>query len=227
MHLIRKYGISFYWMVLAIHLFLVYSGAGSLRTLSKLVLIPLLALYLYASAEKAGRSMNLPAFAGLFFAFLGDLFLTRGGELYFLLGMAAFIGTHISNSIYFLKLQPFLFSKLRVSLIAAVVLVFISGAVIGKTGPALGNFKIPIMVYMIIISCMAIFAANTFNHTILKELATRYFIPGASLFVLSDAILAMNKFYYHESLADIAVMLTYGAAQCLLVMGFARRAGNR
>jgi uncharacterized membrane protein YhhN len=227
MNLIKKYGIQLFGIVLLAHLFFIYTDNADLRIVSKLLLLPLLALYLYASAEKAGRNMNLPAFAGLFFSFLGDLLLTQTGELYFLLGMAAFIGTHISNSIYFLKLQPLSLKKGGAALIAALLLTFISGAVIGKIGLVLGSFKVPIIVYMLIISCMAIFAANTYNHTILKNLAIRYFIPGAVLFVMSDGILALNKFYYHEQMLDLAVMLTYGLSQCLLVTGFSRRAGNR
>ena len=227
MNLIKKQGILLFAVVLVAHLFFIYNGQGDLRTLTKLLLLPLLALYLYASAEKAGRNMNLPAFAGLFFSFIGDLLLTQNGELFFLLGMAAFIGTHICNSIYFLKLQPLHFVKNNIALIAGFVLVIVSGAVMAKLGSSLGSFREPIILYMVIISCMAVFAANTFNHTVLKHLAIRYFIPGAGLFVLSDALLALNKFYYHETYLDIFVMLTYGAAQCLLVMGFSRRAANR
>ncbi len=171
--------------------------------------------------------MNLPAFAGLFFSFLGDLLLTQTGELFFLLGMAAFIGTHICNSIYFLKLQTLSFVKNPAVLIAAFLLVFVSGAVMGTLGASLGSFREPIILYMVIICCMAVFATNTYNHPVLKQLAIRYFIPGAALFVLSDALLALNKFAYHETYLDLAVMLTYGAAQCLLVMGFSRRAANR
>lgn len=227
MNLIKKNGILLFAVVLFAHLYFIYSGNSDLRMLSKLLLLPLLALYLYASAEKAGRTMNLPAFAGLFFSFLGDLLLTQTGELYFLLGMAAFIGTHICNSIYFLKLQRLSFVKNNAALIAGFVLVFVSGAVMGTLGNKLGNLREPIILYMAIICCMAVFAANTFNHPVLKQLAIRYFIPGAAFFVLSDALLALNKFYYHEAMLDLVVMLTYGVAQCLLVMGFSRRAANR
>ncbi len=227
MNFFKKRGILLFAVVLAAHLFFIYTENTALRTATKLLLLPILAVYLYLSAEKAGRNINLPAFAGLFFAFLGDLLLTRNGELFFLLGMAAFIGTHISNSIYFLRLYPLYLSKGWYAIMAAIILTFVSGAVIGKIGPALGSFKLPIIIYMVIISCMAILAANTYNHRFLKQLTLRYFITGAAVFVLSDGILALNKFYYHESLLDLAVMLTYGIAQCLLVMGFSRRAANR
>ncbi len=227
MNFIKKNGILLFAVILAAHLYFIYAGNTELRMATKLLLLPLLALYLYASAEKAGRDMNLPAFAGLFFSFLGDLLLTQSGELYFLLGMAAFIGTHIANSIYFLKLQPLSFVKNHPALMAAFILVLVSGIVMGSLGNSLGSFREPIILYMAIICCMAVFAANTYNHPVLQGLAIRYFIPGAALFVLSDALLALNKFLYHQAYLDLAVMLTYGAAQCLLVLGFSRRAANR
>ena len=223
---IKKYGLWLFAIVLLIHLFFIYAGNSQGRTVSKLLLIPLLIVYLYASAQKAGRTMNLPAFAGLFFAFLGDLLLNQTGELYFLLGMAAFIGTHICNSIYFLRLQRLDYVKNNAALLAGFILVVVSGAVMAKLSSSLGSFREPIILYMVIICCMAVFAANTFNHPVLKHLATRYFIPGAGLFVLSDALLALNKFYYHQPTLDLAVMLTYGLAQWLLVIGFSRRAAN-
>ncbi len=226
MHLIKKYGILLFGIVLLSHLFFMYNENTALRIFSKLWLLPILVCCLYASAEKAGRDINLPAFAGLFFAYFGDALLTQNGNLYFLLGMVAFIGTHISNSIYFLQLQPMSFVKNNAALIAGFVLVLVSGAVMGMLGNTLGGFREPIILYMVIICCMAVFATNTFNHPVLKHLAIRYFIPGAGLFVLSDALLALNKFYYQKPLLDIAVMFTYGLAQCLLVKGFSRRAAH-
>lgn len=226
MSLIKKYGVIIFAILLLLHCAFIYIGETELRTISKFLLIPFLVLYLLAATSKTQAGYNLPAYAGLFFAFLGDVLLSRSGEQFFLFGMLAFIGTHISNSIYFLKIQKLDFSKGRPMLFAAIILLIISSEVMSKTASLLEDFKVPIMLYMAIISVMAILAANTINHTQTKQLAVRFFIPGAGFFVLSDALLALNKFLYHEPSLDILVMLTYGAAQCLLVMGFSRRGAN-
>ncbi|MEJ0102592.1 MAG: lysoplasmalogenase family protein [Bacteroidota bacterium] len=42
---------------------------------------------------------------------------------------------------------------------------------------------------------------------------------GALLFVLSDTVLAVNKFYYPFMEAGIIIMATYGVAQLLIVQG--------
>jgi uncharacterized membrane protein YhhN len=42
---------------------------------------------------------------------------------------------------------------------------------------------------------------------------------GAVLFVVSDSLLAINKFYSSFELAGVLIMLTYGMAQLLIVTG--------
>lgn len=44
-------------------------------------------------------------------------------------------------------------------------------------------------------------------------------LAGAALFVLSDSVLAINKFYQSFELAGLLIMLTYGAAQYFIVKG--------
>jgi uncharacterized membrane protein YhhN len=158
----------------------------------------------------------------LLFSFAGDLLLTRSGEMFFLLGMLAFIGTHVCNSIRFLQLQD-LGGKNGNAVIAAIIILgVLSGIVFKVLQPNLGSFKWPILVYMCIISIMSIIATRIVNNPSAKAIAISCFIPGAALFVISDATLAVNKFLWHEPLVDMAVMLTYGTAQYCLVSGFAK-----
>ena len=49
--------------------------------------------------------------------------------------------------------------------------------------------------------------------------AARLMVAGALLFVLSDSILAIHKFYMPFALAGTMIMLTYGCAQYLIVQG--------
>ena len=67
---------------------------------------------------------------------------------------------------------------------------------------------------------MAILSANLADSIKYNHPAVHYFIPGAILFVLSDGLLAINKFNLQDPKMDIFVMLTYGLAQLYLVMGY-------
>ena len=52
--------------------------------------------------------------------------------------------------------------------------------------------------------------------------AGKLMMLGALLFVASDSILAINKFYQPFEMAGIYIMLTYGLAQLLITVGAAR-----
>jgi uncharacterized membrane protein YhhN len=49
------------------------------------------------------------------------------------------------------------------------------------------------------------------------------FIAGALLFVISDSLLAINKFYKPLPFAALFIMLTYCAAQYFIVRAFIHR----
>jgi uncharacterized membrane protein YhhN len=220
MSLIKKYGALLFLAILIAHCVCIYFEWGTLRTITKLLLLPVLIAYLWVHTGNRLHSLQFQVYAGLIFSFLGDLLLARPGEQFFLLGMLAFIGTHVCNSIYFYRLQPLRFSRAKEAWLALIVLLVVTVVVFGALNPYLGKFKLPILVYMLIISIMGILATNTVSNPTLKSLAVQYFIPGAALFVFSDGVLAMNKFYYHKPFVDIIVMLSYGYAQFLLVLGF-------
>jgi uncharacterized membrane protein YhhN len=46
---------------------------------------------------------------------------------------------------------------------------------------------------------------------------------GASFFVISDSLLAINKFYQPFAHAGILIMLTYCTAQYFIVQGFIKQ----
>ena len=218
--MIKKYGVLLYILLLILHCAFIYLGMSDLRTLSKILLVPFLLLYLSANKPTGDGKAEPLVYAGLIFSFLGDMILTRSGALFFLLGMLAFMGTHVCNSIFFYRQQKSRGQRGKGIWWALVLLAMLSAIVFFVLKPYLGSFQWPILFYMCIISGMAILATGIIDATASKKTATHCFIPGAFLFVISDALLAMNKFLWHEPLADILVMMTYGAAQYYLVKGF-------
>jgi uncharacterized membrane protein YhhN len=83
--------------------------------------------------------------------------------------------------------------------------------------PRLGDLKIPVLVYAAVISTMLITALHAFD--LKKQPWGIYCMYGAAYFVLSDSILAINKFHTHCNCASLLTMLTYGIAQGLIVWG--------
>lgn len=219
MHFVKKYGALIFLALLLAHLCCIYWGPAPWRTVSKLVLIPFLLLYLSASREGIVHPLVV---AGLVCSFAGDVFLAFSGEIFFLAGMFAFICTHVCNLAYFVKLRRAVTPSGGREFIPAMAgyMIVLGCYVMFHLFNHLGNLRVPIIVYMLIISAMAIAAAGTSLNALIRKAAVLYFMPGAALFALSDGILAMNKFAWHEPMADLAVMATYGAAQFCLVKGF-------
>jgi uncharacterized membrane protein YhhN len=83
--------------------------------------------------------------------------------------------------------------------------------------PHLGDMKLPVCIYGIVISFMFFLAMHMLS--IPNKIAGRWMMLGALLFVISDSILAIDKFYSSFDFAGILIMLTYGSAQLFLVQG--------
>jgi uncharacterized membrane protein YhhN len=205
-------------IILVVHCICIYAELDLWRNVTKLLLVPLLITHLLL--HQSVFNWKIRPVYGLFFSFLGDALLIGEGSTFFLSGMIAFVLAHLNYSYYFLQLQPvkketkqvFVMSLILMLLFSSVVYVFLDGY--------LGSYQLPVLFYMLFISLMASLAIHTITHARLKPLSIKCFIPGAVLFVVSDAILALNMFRFHESNLATVVMLTYGLAQFFLTKGF-------
>lgn len=81
--------------------------------------------------------------------------------------------------------------------------------------PWLGGYRWPVVVYSLFITAMGLTVLN------LRERVPadihRMLVAGAGLFILSDSLIAVDKFRQPIPFARIWIMLTYTAAQYLLV----------
>ncbi len=93
-------------------------------------------------------------------------------------------------------------------------------AIITFLSPYLGDMKLPVRVYAIVISFMFMLAMHMLF--IKNKNAGRWMMLGSLLFVISDSMLAVNKFYGSFEVAGIIIMLTYGLAQLFITEGAVR-----
>lgn len=221
MELLKKKGIALYLLILIAHCAFIYFELDGLRFYSKLLLVPfLLLLFLKRfSGNKKSKAFLLPILA-LIGSFSGDLLLAFDGAQFFLLGMLGFMITHICNSVYFYSLSKVQIKQSKSAFLALLILSVTCSLVVIMIKENSGAFFVPIIVYMLLIATMAILSANLADSKGYNHSAVHYFIPGAVLFVLSDGLLAINKFNLQDPSMDIFVMLTYGLAQLYLVMGY-------
>ncbi len=155
------------------------------------------------------------------FSALGDFFLSRDGERAFLGGMGAFGAAHLAYLFLFLHLGRADATDGPWSLYAAGLLILATGFY-AFLRPGLGSLRYPVLVYTILIAAMGIAALG-----LDPAGARRMVLAGAILFILSDAVLALEKFRLPvdapaRHVTPHLVWGTYWIAQVLIAAGVVR-----
>ncbi|PIV16149.1 MAG: lysoplasmalogenase [Flavobacteriales bacterium CG03_land_8_20_14_0_80_35_15] len=199
---------AFFFMVSILDLIGIFADNEWLKTTFKpLILLSLIALYLFVSLKK-----NKWYLLALICSFGGDVFLLFDAQSYFMLGLGSFLLAHL----FYITLVSKQLKKPNNKewLLSFVIFFgFLIGLLMVLKGH-LGAFKIPVVVYGLVISS---FGALCFiNNLQQKDKASAVLLIGALLFMLSDSLLAVNKFYRSIEILNLLVMLTYIAAQYLI-----------
>lgn len=203
---------AFYLIDLGLHLFV-----DELHIWTKALLIPILIILLFVHKVPAGRSRYF-ALGALVFSWCGDILIEEASQ--FLLALVAFLLAHVSyiRLNYNARLEgphglnrPQELRYLFIILLAGSAIVFI-------LFPVLGNLKLPVIAYAAVLTFMVISALYRYGRTSATSFALMF--GGAVLFMISDTILAFNKFMQPVDNAHIYIMSTYGLAQLFLILGY-------
>ncbi|MEJ0056458.1 MAG: lysoplasmalogenase [Bacteroidota bacterium] len=158
----------------------------------------------------------------LLFCWAGDVLLMfqSQAELFFIFGLVAFLVGHLLYMISYRQLRnedtehELLWTqKIRFS----IPVVLIGTGLITVLFPKLGGLKIPVLVYSMVLVGMVMTALFRYGRTSLPSF-WKVFV-GAGLFMTSDSLLAINKFYTSLPSSGLLIMLTYIGAQYLIVRG--------
>lgn len=206
-------------------LFIVLETLGSVWTgiAVKSLIIPLLIwLYLRFAEGNWNRFHSLIIMA-LIFSWMGDILLqlTQFQESLFLVGLASFLITQLIYMVGFLFFTPgrnMLFFK-KIYLIVPVVLY--GWGILSLLADGLGEMKLPVTVYTVVILSMLLAAIN--REKKVNRQSYLLVFAGAILFVISDSMIAIHRFTQPFELARIAIMSSYITAQYLIAVGCTRQ----
>ncbi|MEQ6434687.1 lysoplasmalogenase family protein [Comamonas sp. w2-DMI] len=157
------------------------------------------------------------AAGALFFSLAGDAFLMFEG--FFIPGLVSFLLAHVCYIALLRSDAPWLASRRAVACISLVAAAMYALLWLGGLPAAL---RLPVLAYVGVIATMAAQAWG--RHRVLRNPASLLVAAGASLFMLSDSLLAINRFVQPLPWAAVGVLATYYAAQALILHGFLRRA---
>lgn len=196
-----------FFLVVILDILAIINDSVFWQTLSKPLIIPSLAAY-YLSQSKSRNRWYVMA---LFFSFLGDVLLLDKTNL-FLFGIASFLITQLVYIYIFSKGLLISSKSDKFKALAPFLLFFM--VLITVLAPGLKNFLIPVVVYGIAISLFG--SVSLLKHLVERDKASQLLLAGAVLFIISDSLIALNKFHEPQVYYPVAIMLTYSIAQYLI-----------
>ncbi len=207
-----------FWLLALLDVTALISGFYILHFAVKPLLIPVLILCLFfTDSPVTGKNLLT---AGLIFSWMGDIFLLFENKhaLFFIFGLVSFLTTHIFYIFYFLRIKSSGISILKKQPLVIVLVLAYGVTLVWLLFPYLNDLKLPVIVYAAVICSMLLSSL----HIVLKvnKKAAGYYMSGATAFVVSDSLLAINKFYQPFACADTFIMLTYCAAQYFIIRGY-------
>ncbi|MDQ8003424.1 MAG: lysoplasmalogenase [Pedobacter sp.] len=201
----------------------VTNNLAVVRLFTKPIITISLMLFLYFAIKRESR-FTKKVIIGLFFSLLGDIFLmfVHTNQLFFMMGLGAFLIAHLFYiAAFYLDSTNKMEVERRYVLPIFLVFGFFCLAYYYLLRPYLGDMNVPVLVYSFVITMMGIMAALRYGKTNFKSFT--WILMGAIFFIVSDSILAYNKFVERMEIGDLLVMSTYMAAQFLITMGTVER----
>lgn len=196
----------------------VFREYESVHIISKGLLVPtLIVAVLFAGKLTPAKKLLI---AGLVFCGCGDMFLLNGEkELYFIFGLSAFLSAHVFYSMVFRKavehnhVIPILV-RMRLWTFFFIIL---GAAVFLYLRPGLGHSEIPVLLYIGAIVFMTMQAFNRYDRADSGNFWMVFI--GATLFLLSDTLIGIDKFKDPIPYAGYWIMGLYMLSQWMIVKG--------
>jgi uncharacterized membrane protein YhhN len=144
--------------------------------------------------------------AGFVFSGIGDVLLDIDRVRFFVPALVSFLITHILYAVAFA--EDFKYRKGRLIIVGAIIAYVATIYYYAE----LGDLVLPVLAYMAVISAMGILAA-------FSRRPAHGVLLGALLFILSDSLIAINKFVFPLPYSTILVVSIYYCAQYRIGMG--------
>ena len=210
----------FYWSIAILEIIALTFTIDLLHQICKPLLMIALLIYFWDQSDqrKTEKWVSLVTL-GLAFSWVGDIMLlfTFKHFMFFFAGLTAFLAAHIvfifayKKATYHDKLNfhwsffPLVIAA-YLALMAYLILPYIDSII-----------QVPVTIYALVLALTLVVAWYRKNQT--NADSFQLVVLGAALFVISDSILAINRFSHTIPYAGVAVMSTYIIAQWLIVNG--------
>jgi len=180
---------------------------------------PLSLLFIFAWTLQPAQDTR---FAGLIlialvFCLGGDVLLALGSRKSFLSGLVSFLLGHVVYAAAF-----FSFGTVGPAMAAGVILLMLAATLTWRwLDPHLGNMRIPVLAYIVVISIMVCGAFGLVGNSFIPFYARSSLFAGAILFYISDLFVARQRFVVGAHVNRVLGLPLYYTAQFLLAFSAA------
>nr|WP_321236830.1 lysoplasmalogenase [uncultured Psychroserpens sp.] len=186
--------------------------------ITKPAIIGMLLVFFWKHSEHLDKRLRHLTITALIFSWIGDILLmfVEWHSVLFMFGLIAFLIAHGFYILLFLKHRNT--NKNPLGFICLLLIYAFCLFYLLKDG--LGDLLIPVIVYMAVILAMATTAFLRKGNV--QRLSYQFVFLGAILFMMSDSLLALNKFYRPIAYSNVSIILTYALAQYFIIIGLLR-----
>ena len=170
---------------------------------------------------KKKKEFTIPILLAFFFSWVGDNFLMFSGknDLFFFAGVGGFFIAQLMYIYTFARYKEkaekgYLQKNL---MLVIPFIVYVAGIYILLFPGLEGMMKPIILIYALSLVGMSMMALNRKGRG--GQRSFNLVFMGSMLFLISDSMIALNKFYMEFTLAGFWIMITYIAAQYLIMRG--------
>lgn len=202
---------------LFIDLIWVYFGFNDMRFTSKSLLMILLFIFVLFQDIRP-RVIRFLLLAAIIFSLLGDIALLVPLPSYFIGGLLSFLAAHLFYICLFVvcrKINGLKFKPVEYILFGALYIALFFFSRLETLN--LGDLSVAVFVYSCVLLTMMLIIINSFHFK--KQDSAKMILAGGILFVISDFLLAFDKFVSQFRNAGVLIMLTYALAQLLIATG--------
>lgn len=198
------------------------TDASLVHMICKPAIMIMLGLYYWMTQHSRQESISVPLGVAIIFSCAGDVFLMlqQSNSNFFMVGLGAFLIAHVFYIFAYKQHQGETSAdelqglrKIRFAL----PIVLSGTGLITILYNHLGDLKIPVVIYAGVLTYMVLAALFRFGKTNVISFAMVF--GGAILFMISDSLIAINKFLEPLPQAGFWIMSTYITAQFLIVRG--------
>ena len=212
-------GSTAWWILLLalvtgiLHIQAEYAGAQRRVYIFKPLTTSLIIVFALLIIPPVSGTYKALILAGLCFSLAGDVFLMLPDDR-FVAGLVSFLIAHLLYIAAFVSLGGFQLDGF------AFLIYFAYGTVmLSRLWPGLGSLRLPVLLYMAVILVMGWQALALWRTA--PSVGALSVAIGAALFVLSDSVLAYDRFRRPFPAERAVVLSTYYVAQALIAVSVA------